>query len=406
MNFPFYLAKRITVSGQRTFSKLIVRVAVTTIAVGVAAMILAVAVLNGFKQEVSGKQRGFFGDILIAGIYSSHALEQDPIHLLPDRMATLQAMPEVQKIRRFATKPGIINVNGEVEGVVLKGIDGDYDQDFLSETLVSGQALDFSDSTQALTQVLISEYTARRLELDVGDDFIMFFVQEPIRRRKFTIQGIFNTSAEELDKTYVIGALPLIARLNDWSENEVGGYEVEVDDFERVDELTHELAALLPMNFEAVSLRSRFPEIFQWLDLLDANPQIILALMMIVAVINMISALLIIILERTQMIGLLKAFGFADAGLRKVFLYYSAYLVGLGLLIGNILAGLIYFLQKYTRFIKLDEASYFVSYVPVEISWIEVAILNIGVLVIALAVLLLPSYLIGKVNPVRTIHFR
>lgn len=406
MNFPFYLAKRITVSGQRTFSKLIVRVAVTTIAVGVAAMILAIAVLNGFKQEVSGKQRGFFGDVLIAGLYNGHAIEQEPVQLLPDRMATLHSLPEVQEIRKYATKPGIINVNGEVEGVVLKGIDGDYNQDFLSQTLIAGQVLDFADSTKALTQVLISEYTARRLELQVGDDFIMFFVQEPIRRRKFTIQGIYNTSAEELDKTYVIGALPLIARLNDWSENEVGGYEVVTNNFEQVDELTQKLAALLPMNFEAVSLRSRFPEIFQWLDLLDANPQIILALMMIVAIINMISALLIIILERTQMIGLLKAFGFADRGLRQVFLYYSAYLVGLGLLIGNVLAGLIYVLQKYTRFIKLDEASYFVSYVPVEISWVEVGLLNIGVLVIALAVLLLPSYLIGKVNPVRTIHFR
>lgn len=406
MNFPFYLAKRITFSGQRTFSKLIVRVAVTTIAVGVAAMILAIAVLNGFKQEVSSKQRGFFGDILITGIYGGHTLEQDPIHLREQRMEDLGAIPGVKEIRRFATKPGIINVNGEVEGVVLKGIDQSYNQDFIHNMLVDGESLDFTDSTESITQILISSYTARRLELQVGDDFIMYFVQEPIRRRKFTVKGIFNTSAEELDKTYVIGALPLISRLNDWSAEEAGGYEVVINDFNRIHELTYEVANVLPVDFEATNLRSRFPEIFQWLDLLDANPQIILALMMIVAIINMISALLIIILEKTQMIGILKALGFEDGGLRKVFLYHSAYLVGLGLLIGNVLAILLYIIQKNTHFIKLDEASYFVSYVPVEIGLMEVAIINVGVMIIALLVLIIPSYIIGKINPIRTIQFR
>jgi len=406
LNFPFYLAKRITLSGQRTFSGLIVRVAVITVSVGVAAMILAIAILNGFKEEVSRKQRGFFGDITITDTYSYQALEQQPILLEASKLEELAEIPGVWGLRKFATKPGIITVNGEVEGVVLKGLAPDYDQTFLQEILTGGQPLDFSDSTAVNGQVLISQYTAQRLDLQVGDDFIMYFVQEPIRRRKFTIQGIFNTSSEELDKTYVVGAMALITRLNDWDEREVGGIELQIDNFDQLALITEQINQQIPINLAAVNLIQRFPEIFQWLDLLDANPQIILTLMMIVALINMISALLIIILEKTQLIGLLKAFGATNARIRSVFLYQAAYLMGLGLLIGNMVALGIYFFQKSTRFFTLDESSYFVSYVPVDISWMEVLALNAGVMVISVLVLLLPAILISKINPIRTIQFR
>jgi len=406
LNLSFFLAKRITLTGRRTFSRLIVRVAVLTVAVGVAAMILAIAVLNGFKDEVSSKQRGFFGDINISDPHNYDELEQRPIYLAPTTAREIEHHPEVVELRRFGTKPGIITVNDEVEGVVLKGIDSLYSQEFMQEVLVGGSVLDFSDSTAVNGQILISQYTANRLELEVGDDFIMYFVQEPIRRRKFTIQGIYHTSAQDLDKTYVIGALPLIQRLNDWQPDEIGGLEVRVQDFSLVQQSTWELNELLPADLSATSLRDRFPEIFQWLDLLDANPQIILALMMIVALINMISALLIIILEKTPLIGMLKTFGFPDPGIRKIFLYQAVYLVGLGLFIGNSIALGLYFLQKSTRIFTLDEASYFVSYVPVDISLLEVLVLNLGVLIIATLVLFIPAYLISKIHPIRTIQFR
>lgn len=395
-----------TLSGGRTFSRLIVRVAVLTVAVGVAAMILALAILNGFKEEVSGKQRGFFGDIAITDAYSHQALEQEPIFIETSKLDELLAIPGVTGLRKFATKPGIINVNGEVEGVVLKGLDPAYDQGFLQEILMEGNVLDFADSTAVNGQVLVSQYTAQRLNLQVGDDFIMYFVQEPIRRRKFTIQGIFNTSSEELDKTYVVGALSLIRRLNDWDEREVGGLELQVKNFDQLAQITEQINQQLPLNYAALNLTQRFPEIFQWLDLLDANPQIILALMMIVALINMISALLIIILEKTQLIGMLKAFGATNRRIRTVFLFHAGYLMGLGLLIGNALALGLYFLQKNTRIITLDESSYFVSYVPVQISWMEVLLLNAGVLAIAILVLMLPAMLISRINPIRSIQFR
>src|SRR5690606_6564767 len=207
-----------------------------------------------------------------------------------------------------------------------------YDQRFINHVMVDGGPIDFSDSTKAISQIIISQHIANRLQLHVGDDFIMYFVQEPVRRRKFEIVGIYHTGVEELDNTYVIGALPLIRRLNDWGANEVGGYELSIKDFDQLDELTAEVRDRLPIHVDALNVRDQLPEIFQWLDLLDVNTVIILVLMMVVAVVNMVSALLIIILERTSMIGILKALGYTDGGIRRVFLYHASYLIGLGLL--------------------------------------------------------------------------
>jgi lipoprotein-releasing system permease protein len=406
LNFPFYLAKRITFQSQRAFSGLIVKVAVITVSVGVAAMILAVAILNGFKDEVTRKQRGFFGDLMIADAQHFHEVEQTPVYFSAEDFAQLSQLEGVTDVQNFATKPGIINVNEEVEGVVLKGVDADYSMDFLQEMLVKGDVLDFRDSVAVNGEILISQYTANRLDLDLGDDFIMYFVQEPIRKRKFVIKGIFNTGSEELDKTYVVGSLPLIRRLNGWDDREVGGVELRVGDFQALNRVAEEVNDLIPVNYWAVDVKSRFPEIFQWLELLDANPQIILTLMMIVAMINMISALLIIILEKTQFIGILKALGANNREIRTVFLYHATYLMGIGLLIGNFLAlGLFYF-QKTTRFFKLDESNYFVSYVPVQITWQEVLFLNGSLIIIAFVVLLIPAQLISKIQPIRAIQFR
>lgn len=406
MNFPYFLAKRAAVSGKRTFSGLIVRVAIGAITLGVAAMLLSIAILKGFKGEITAKQRGFFGDIVLSNYDLNTSYEPAPFELTVSEVQELKDLPDVSSIRYFATKPGIINVNSEVEGVLLKGIDATYDLHFLKDILVAGQAIDFSDSTQAAGQILISQYTANRLQLAVGDDFIMYFVQEPVRRRKFQIAGIYHTGVEELDKTYVIGSISLIRRLNGWDEGEVGGYEVSIGDFGKLTEITAAVQDILPIKVDAVNVRDQLPEIFQWLDLLDVNTVIILILMMVVAAVNMISALLIMILERTSMIGLLKALGYTDGGIRKVFLYQAAYLIGLGLLFGNLLGGGLYGFQAQTRYFKLDEVSYYISYIPVSIGLTEVLLLNIGVAIVSLIVLLIPSYLIGKISPIKAIQFQ
>jgi len=408
LNFPYFLAKRIAMDGKRTFSGLIVRVAVGAIALGIAAMMLSIAVLKGFKGEVTAKQRGFFGDITLTNYDLNASYEPEPITLTPDEISELRAVPGVTDIRYFGTKAGIINVNNEVEGVLFKGIDNSYNQQFLAGMLVDGLAIDFTDSVEATNQILLSQYTANRLQLAVGDDFILYFVQlegRP-RPRKFQIAGIFHTGVEELDNTYVIGALSLVRRLNNWEAGAVGGYEVTINDFGRLSNLTEAVRTALPISIDAISVRDQLPEIFQWLDLLDVNTVIILILMMVVAVVNMVSALLIIILERTSMIGILKALGYTDGGIRNVFLYQAAYLIGLGLVIGNLLGYGLYWFQRQTHYFKLDEASYYVSYIPVDINLFEVIILNIGMAGIALAVLLIPSYLIGRISPIKAIQFQ
>ncbi|MGK6352783.1 ABC transporter permease [Parapedobacter sp. DT-150] len=406
MNFPYFIAKRVAINGKRTFSGLIIRVAIGAIALGVAAMMLSVAVLKGFKGEVTAKQRGFFGDITLNKYDLNASYESSPFALKEAEVQQLTAVSGVSSIQYYATKAGIINVNDEVEGVLFKGIDTTYDQRFLTDVLVDGHPIDFTDSTKAISQILISQYTASRLRLSVGDDFIMYFVQQPVRKRKFQIAGIFHTGVEELDKTYVVGALSLVRRLNDWSEEEVGGYEISISHFDRLNQVTAEIQDVLPIQVDAISVRDQLPEIFQWLDLLDVNTVIILILMMVVAVVNMVSALLIIILERTSMIGILKALGDTDVDIRKVFLYQAIYLVGLGLLIGNALGLGFYFFQQQTHFFKLDEASYYVSYVPVDITVLDVVMLNAGVVLITLAILLLPSYLISRISPIKAIQFQ
>lgn len=406
MNFPYFLAKRIAVSGKRTFSKLIVRVAIGAIALGVAAMLLSIAVLKGFKGEVTAKQRGFFGDITLNKYDLNLSYEHAPFSLQPAEIEEIRNIPGINALQYYATKAGIINVNDEVEGVLLKGIDAAYDQRFINHVMVDGGPIDFSDSTKAISQIIISQHIANRLQLHVGDDFIMYFVQEPVRRRKFEIVGIYHTGVEELDNTYVIGALPLIRRLNDWGANEVGGYELSIKDFDQLDELTAEVRDRLPIHVDALNVRDQLPEIFQWLDLLDVNTVIILVLMMVVAVVNMVSALLIIILERTSMIGILKALGYTDGGIRRVFLYHASYLIGLGLLAGNALGMGLYFFQRLTHYFKLDEASYYVSYIPVTISAWEVVLLNLGVASIALIVLVMPSYLVSRITPIKAIQFQ
>jgi len=383
-----------------------VRVAIAGIMLGLTIMILAVAVLRGFKSEVIEKQRGFTGDVIVYQYDLNPTYDNVPFLLEDSVKKEIKNIPEIKSLQPFATKPGIIKANDEIEGVVLKGIDKSYNQDFISSILVSGKPLDFAATNDGKLQILISSFIAKRLSLELGDEFLMYFIQEPLRKRKFEIVGIFNLGAEEIDKTYVIGDLSLIQRLNDWDANTVGGYEIRLDDFDKLEEVQAQIYDALPIDLRAMNIVEHYPEVFQWLDLLDVNTEVILFLMILVAVINMISALLIIILERTEMIGILKALGFANSGIRKVFLYNSAYLIGYGLILGNVLGLGLCYLQHKTKLIKLDPASYYVDFVPISISLSDVLLLNLGTLVVCLLVLLIPSGLVSRISPVKAISFK
>ena len=406
LSFASFIAGRITLKSNRTFSKLIVRIAIIGITLGLGVMTLSVAIVRGFKQEITEKVRGFDGDIKVVKYDLNNSYENSAFNTDDTLFNAVKSNPLFTRIMPFATKSGIIKANGEIEGILLKGVDKTYDWSFYKKNLVAGNVIDFSDTVKSKQQLMISDVIAHRLKLKVGDKLLMYYVQVPFERRPFKVTGIFNTSIEDIDKTYVIGDLSLIRRLNDWDENIIGGYEIHTADFDRLNADARVIDNLLPVRLKAYTVAESYPTIFEWLPLLDINTRIILGLMLIVAVINMISALLIMILERTAMIGIFKAMGAADWNIQKIFLLNASYLIGLGLLFGNIFGLGFCLVQSSTHFFKLDPESYYMAFVPIQINWLDVVALNVGTMIICLLVLIIPSMLVSRISPVRAIRFK
>jgi len=406
LNLPFFIAKRITFNSKRTFSKLIVRIAILGIMLGLTVMILAVAIVKGFKSEIREKVRGFSGDIQIARLDLNTSYENTPFSISDPELKKISTSSGISFIQPFATKPGIINAGDEAEGVVLKGVDKTYNWDYFKNILIAGKVIDFSDPVKARSQILISKFTADRLNLKVGDDFLMYFIENSLRKRKFEIAGIYNLGVEEVDKVFVIGDLDLIRSLNNWEPAQVGGYELRVSDFNELNNIEEKVYENLGVELKSYTVKEYYPAIFEWLSLLDVNTQVILILMMAVAVINMISALLIMILERTNMIGILKALGSSNWNIRKIFLYNATYLIGVGLLTGNVLGIGLGLFQHYTHFFTLDQASYYMSFVPIQLDVKDILFLNAGTLLISLIVLLIPSLLVTRISPLKAIRFK
>lgn len=406
MSFASFISARITFKSKRTFSKLIVRIAIIGIMLGLGVMILSLAIVKGFKHEIRNKVRGFAGDIRVVKFDLNNSYQSSSFPADNEFVKRALKSPFITHVMPVATKPGIVKANNEIEGVVLKGVDKNYDWSYFKKMMVAGEVINFADSIEAQKEIMISQTTADRLKLKVGDKLLMYFVEDDLRKRQFKIKGIFNIGVEEVDKTFVIGALSLINRLNNWKLNEIGQYELRVADFDHINEAAYALETVLPVKLKEYTIEEDYPTIFEWLNLLDVNSVVMLVLMVAVAVINMISALLIMILERTAMIGMLKAMGASNWAIRKIFLINASYLIGFGLLLGNLLGiGLGYF-QMYTHFFQLDQASYYMTFVPVEFNIFDIVALNIGTLIICLLVLIIPSTLVSRISPVKAIQFK
>jgi len=397
--------------GKRSFSRSIVGIAIFGIALGLTVMILAVAIVTGFKKEISHKVTGFGADIQILNMDSNLSYEAVPIPSGLECIQEVKNLPGVRNVHPYAIKAGIIKTGDEIHGAVLKGVNSEYDWDFIRQNLTEGTLLEVVDSVRN-NNVVLSENTAHLLKLGVGDRFTMYFIQDPPRARTFTIQGIYNTSLEEFDELYIFSDIKQVQRLNDWEKGEVSGYEVIIDKLEKLPEMTEKVRELVAYDFmddgsrlKVENIRDRYSQIFDWLNLQDMNVIILILLMVIVAGFNMISGLLILILERTNMIGILKALGTTNASIRKIFLYQSSYLTIVGLLWGNLIGLLICFLQKHFHLVSLDPTSYYLDTVPINLNILHVILLNLGTMAITFVFLLLPSMIIARISPEKSIRF-
>jgi len=368
-------------------------------------MFVAVAILTGFQKEVREKVIGFGAHIQISHYDENSSLETKPISMHQDFYPSLETIKGIRHIQVYATKAGIIKTADQIQGIVLKGIGPDYDLTFFSNKIIAGHFPHLSD-TGKTNDVLVSKNLAALLKLRLNDDIRMYFISGTTTLgRKFHIAGIYETGLEEFDKVYVLCDIKHIQKLNNWQPDEVGGFEVILDNFNDLDKMGKYIYHKIGMTLDAKTIRDLYPQIFDWLDLQDINVLIILVLMVLVSGITMISTLLILILERTNMIGILKALGMPNGGIRRVFLINAAYIIGQGLFWGNLIGITLCIVQQKYGIITLPQESYYVSVVPVNLDGWNILLLNAGTVVVCLAMLLVPSYVTSRISPVRAIRF-
>jgi len=416
LNIDLYIARRIfsAKENRNNLSHRIVNIALFGIVLGLVVLILSVAIVTGYKSEVGRKVIGFGSHLQIVNLDSNQSYETIPISQDQPFLDDLKSIEGIRHVQIFATKPGIIRTDDEIQGVVLKGIGPDFDWSFFEENKVEGSRFQVQDTIRS-NQIWMSEQMANMLKLKLGDDLVMFFIHESEtlpRQRKFQLAGIYKTSLEEFDRMFVLVDINHIRRLNNWKNDEVSGFEILVNDFKTLSDQERAVHNLLLRNtaadspvLQVVSIKEKYRHIFDWLSLLDMNVWVILALMVLVAGFNMVSGLLVVILERAQMIGILKAMGAQNWSIRKVFLYFSVLLILKALVIGNILGVGICLIQQYTHVLKLDPTSYYLEYVPINLNMWHLVLLNLGTMVITMLMLLLPSYFITKVSPEKIIRF-
>lgn len=414
MNVPYFLARRIYADNdnQKKVSRPAVRIAIIGVAVGLAVMIVSVCVVLGFKHAIRDKVVGFGSHIQVAEFSMLQQGSDSPIEVDDSVMNVLQHIEGVKHVQRFAMKQGILKTDSDFLGVAFKGVGPEFDSTFIHQHLLEGVVPKFSDKSSG-NKILVSKVMADKLKLTCGSRIFAYFIDDSgVRTRRFTIAGIYQTNLTQYDNVMCYVDLYTAVKLNGWQEEMASGAELQVDHFDKLDEVENRVVKLVNRTtdkygntYSSKTIKELSPQIFSWLDLLDLNVWIILIIMMAVAAVTMISGLLIIILERTQMIGLMKALGARNPMVRHTFMWFAAFIIGRGLLWGNMIALALVALQYFTGIVKLDPATYYVSSVPVEVNVLFVVLLNIGTLLISLLVLIGPSFLISHIHPAKTMTY-
>ena len=399
------IASRLAMSKHKSFASLIIRLAWIGVGLSVSVMIIAVAIVVGYKQQITEKVTGFNGEIEVHATGTSGNFDYVPFD---DKIELRQAILKLGFVRQLGavmSRPAILKTDNELEGIVFKGIDQTYDSNYLIQHLISGHMPLVGDSLHK-RDVLISKLIASKLKLKVGDVVKVYFINQPLRVIPCKISGIYETGLEDNDQVFVIGSLREMQRIFTKKQAQITHYEVHCKDLKTVAASTKTLNQSLPQELYAESLMSLNPQIFQWLEYLDQNIIIILSLMAIVACINMITALLILIIERTNMIGVLKALGSRNQLIKNIFFRHALYILSLGLLVGNGLGIGLAWCQKTFQWIKLDQATYYLSYVPIELNVWHIVLVNIGTVLFCSVALLLPIQMVSKIQPVKAIQFQ
>lgn len=412
MNISSFIARRIAFNQQKSFSRFIIRLSILATAISVAVMIITLSFVNGFQTTVSQKVFSFWGHLRISYLQPGRAsiAEEEPMPQNDSLIRSIRTLPQIRSVHPFATKYAILKTTDEMEGVLLKGLDSSYNFEHLKPFLQKGgRWINFNDSSYS-REIVISTYTAQQLNLKLNDRILIYFVRPDgsLRPDKLTIVGLYKTSIEEYDRTFAIGDLKLIRRLNGWADDEIGGYEIFLKDYRQMDAVSDAIHSndLFPPQLEVKTAKELYPNIFDWLNVQDTNQVILITIMVVIAAINLITCLIILVLERLRMIGILKAVGASDWTVQKIFLHQSGIITFAGILIGTAFALALLFLQMKTGFVRLKEEAYFMETAAVQIVWWQVAAVIIGTLLLAVLILLIPSLLVRKIQPIKAIHFR
>ncbi|MCL6260164.1 ABC transporter permease [Aquiflexum sp. TKW24L] len=404
MNLSYFIAKRISFKRTGGFTGTIHRIAVASVAIGIAVSLISFMILGGFQDKISEKVFSFTGHYQVQKFVSSNAFEESPTSISSDFYKNFPQNKLISHVQVYAHKPGLLKGDEEVEGVLMKGVGPDFDSLSFKNSIIKGRFIQFSDSG-ATNEILVSRKIADKLMLEVGERITMYFVQEPPRFRRFEIVGLYETFLENFDDKIIIGDIQTIRNLNGWSSDQVGGFEIFVHDNKKLDEMAEPIYNTLDFDLKLIKMTDKYIEIFDWLILLNNNVYIFLGLILFVAAFNMVSILFILIMERTQMIGILKALGSTNKQIRKIFVWNGVRIIGRGLLIGNSIAFGFGFLQDKFNIVSLDPASYYMDFVPISWNWPVFFILNAAVLLVTTLVLFIPAMLISNIQPIKAIRF-
>ena len=404
MNLYYFISSRIQKNDRQSFSSLVHRIAVIIIFLSFLLSVTCLCILDGFKKRIKEKIFSFGSHIYLTKYDVDRSYEETPFVIYKDDLKRLSTISGIEHIQGVSHKPCLLKSKGEIQGVILKGIGSDFDLERFQNNMKSGRFISLADSSYS-KEIVVSEKIATKLKLKVGDSLLLYFVQNPPRYRKVSITGIYKTGLEELDELFIIGDIRLNRVLNGWTHDQVGGMEIYVSDFNQLDTIANQVYKQMDYDMQIQLITHKYMQIFDWLELLDRNVTIFLALIMGVSIFVIISTLIVMIMERTPMVGLLKAFGTTNSEVSKIFLWNGFKIILTGMITGNAVALVLCSIQYYTAIIPLDAENYFMSSVPIEFPWISIIFINVIAFILLTLVLWLPVFFISRVSPVKAIKF-